>query len=71
MNQQKFSIRIKLDAVEISAVSMSLRDTLKQLKRNSEADSTYIKIVQTLQKKFQHLAIKMEKEVLTEIKKNA
>lgn len=76
MSQEKYAKKIKLSAVEISTISICLREniksskeTLKTAKKEAvEGIKEYLKITSKLQKRFQHLATKIEKEVLRDIK---
>lgn len=76
MSQEKYTKGVKLTAVEISAISISLRDNIKSgkedlkvaKKEDTEGIKEYLKITSKLQKRFQRLAVKIEKEVMKDIK---
>ena len=57
-----------LTAVEISTISMSLRESAKNAKKaNLEDAKEYYKMLDKLGKRFQRLAVKIEVEVLSNI----
>ncbi|MDO8428998.1 MAG: hypothetical protein Q7S88_00010 [Candidatus Daviesbacteria bacterium] len=79
MSQQKHSKKIILTAVEISDISISLRENVRRgkasLRKAKQEDiegiKEYLEKTAKLQKRFQHLAVQVENEVLKEIKDSA
>lgn len=75
MPRSKYSKKVDLSAEDISTINISLREHIKSLKKirapNSFLQKEYrehLKKVKILQSRFQELSIKVEKEVLNDIR---
>lgn len=71
----KLSKKIKLTPTDISSISISLRESVKNAKKEdfhkTSEHNEYINRLQRLQKRFQRIAVKIEKEVLKVIQKSS
>lgn len=78
MPQNKYSKKVILTATEISTISINLRESVKKGKKklkNAKKEEImgikeYLEKTSTLQKRFQRLAVKIEKEILEDIRKS-
>jgi hypothetical protein len=65
----KYSKKVTLTAVEISQISICVREAIRWAKKeNNPGSREYIEQMERLQKKFQRLAVNVEKEVMQDIK---